>query len=134
MGNGRAGEEGRPAVWEAGVMVSVGGSPSLCPSVRSQWREQSLSVSAILWAKHKHTSLSTGGLARTGVSLLAWGGLPAWCLEVARAAFAGGSLCGQRSSCRLHLWGQWGRGEVFSEHPVLPGGLWIEAHIQQMKS
>lgn len=69
---------------------------SFSESVQGQWwawwqreagrgkkREQSFSVSAILWAKCKYTSLSSGALERRGVFLLVQGCLPEWCPEVA---------------------------------------------------
>lgn len=74
-------------MWGNDVVFSVGGSPSLNQSrasgergdrgsERGKKREQSFSVSAILWAKCKYTSLSTGALERRGIFLLVQGWLP----------------------------------------------------------
>lgn len=108
LGNLGAGEEGDSAMWENDMVFSVGGSPSLNQSrpvvsvvtergrERGKKREQSFSVSAILWAQCKYTSLSTGALERRGVGCSFWSsaiclsGVQRWlCLL---AAFAG-SLC-----------------------------------------
>lgn len=81
---------------------SLRGQPSArCQRERGKKREQTLSVSAILWAKRKHAGPSAGG-AEGGPPAPVRGGLPAavprWPCPGSLRWGSGGSPSGQRSS------------------------------------